>query len=147
PISLGMLGLKRSTESTTPTGKLTEFKDNVATVEMSYNSSSENSAYWYEVLNLPAYDENGNEYYYWVDEDEVSAMGYTVSYQFKDSNDDTTHCIQGNGEITIINTREEAPSVTLPSTGGTGTTWYYITGMALMLIPIVILARRRKKTT
>lgn len=147
PISLGMLGLKRSTESTTPTGKLTEFKDNVATVEMSYNSSSENGAYWYEVLNLPAYDENGNEYYYWVDEDEVSAMGYTVSYQFKDSNDDTTHCIQGNGEITIINTREEAPSVTLPSTGGTGTTWYYITGMALMLIPIVILARRRKKTT
>lgn len=147
PISLGMLGLKRSTESTTPTGKLTEFKDNVATVEMSYNSSSENGAYWYEVLNLPAYDENDNEYYYWVDEDEVSAMGYTVSYQFKDSNDDTTHCIQGNGEITIINTREEAPSVTLPSTGGTGTTWYYITGMALMLIPIVILARRRKKTT
>ncbi|MDE6833706.1 MAG: Cna B-type domain-containing protein [Ruminococcus sp.] len=146
PISLGMIGLKHSAaETSVIAGQLSDFDSNgVANLIMDCDSDTLNGQKWIETYELPAYDENGHEYYYWVEE--VKVGGYTTSYQFSDSNGNT-NCIQGDGTITIINTKEESPSVTMPSTGGTGTTWYYITGMALMLIPIVILARRRKKLT
>lgn len=100
-----------------------------------------------EINNLPAYDANGNKYYYWVVEEDVS--GYTASYYFDDANVDTDYCINatqlGNGEITIKNTKNESSSVEMPSTGGKGVKWYYVTGMAVMFVSAAgILIRRRK---
>lgn len=100
--------------------------------------------------NLPAYDENGNKYYYWVEE--VSVPGYTASYSFDDGDGDTVYCINaanaGNAEATIKNTPTESSSVIMPSTGGEGTTWYYITGMAIMLsstAAYILIKRRRER--
>lgn len=113
-------------------------------VEIS-NSSGGN---WTATLdNLPVYDADGHKYYYWAVEEDVS--GYTASYYFDDANGDTDYCIDatqlGNGEITIKNTKVESSSVEMPSTGGKGVKWYYVTGMAVMFVSAAgILIRRRK---
>lgn len=113
-------------------------------VEIS-NSSGGN---WTATLdNLPVYDADGHKYYYWAVEEDVS--GYTASYYFDDANGDTEYCIDatqlGSGEITIKNTKVESSSVEMPSTGGKGVKWYYVTGMAVMFVSAAgILIRRRK---
>ncbi|MDE6426929.1 MAG: Cna B-type domain-containing protein [Ruminococcus sp.] len=137
-----------SAEPTIITGKLSEFNnDGVASLTMSYNSSTITDGYWTEILNLPKYDESGKEYYYWVVEDEVS--GYTASYSFNGSGDE--YFIDASkteiGTVTVYNHKRESDSVTMPSTGGVGTRRYYIIGMTFMFISMFILARRRKKST
>ncbi|MCM1357794.1 MAG: Cna B-type domain-containing protein [Prevotella sp.] len=136
-----------SAEPTIITGKLSEFNnDGVASLTMSYNSSTITDGYWTEILNLPKYDESGKEYYYWVVEDEVS--GYTASYSFNASGDE--YFIDASkteiGTVTVYNHKRESDSITMPSTGGVGTRRYYIIGMTFMFISMFILARRRKKS-
>lgn len=87
------------------------------------------SSNWQAVLtNLPAYDENGKPYYYWAEEKAVG--GYTPSYTYAGGADN--YISGADGVITIINTKEESASVTMPATGGRGTRWYTITGAAIL---------------
>lgn len=89
------------------------------------------------ITNLPAYDEEGNPYYYWVEEDEKSAAGFEVSYKYDDGDNDTDFCINainpGDNPTATIRNKVVNTSVTMPSTGGKGTTWYYITGTVILL--------------
>ena len=121
--------------------------DGVAEVELKYTDTV-NGQNWQKLIeNLPAYDEHNQQYYYWVEE--IKVNGYTVSYLFSDDNSETQYCIDaehpGSGEITIKNTKNESTSVEMPSTGGKGVKWYYVTGMAVMFVSAAgILIRRRK---
>ena len=89
---------------------------------------SDNSNWQAVLTNLPAYDENGNPYYYWAVETAVG--GYTPSYTYAGGADN--YISGADGVITIINTKEESASVTMPATGGRGTRWYTITGAAIL---------------
>lgn len=97
----------------------------VGTVTLKGSDSSN----WQAVCtNLPAYDENGNPYYYWAVETAVG--GYTPSYTYAGGADN--YISGADGVITITNTKEESASVTMPATGGRGTRWYTITGAAIL---------------
>jgi len=104
-----------------------------------------------EIDNLPAQDENGNTYYYWVEEVPVFS-NYEVSYLFRDNDDSTTHMINatqksGNDvDIVVRNTKQNNVTVEMPSTGGEGTTNYYIIGIIVMLIGVagLIVFKRRQ---
>ena len=86
------------------------------------------------VTNLPVTDSNGNTYYYWAVEEPVT--GYTPSYLFQDADDSQSNAIKADAQvdgtdIIILNTKQDT-SYTLPSTGGTGVTRYYLIGLLLM---------------
>ncbi len=107
----------------------------VETVELTYTNSGSD---WQTTLSsLPAYDENGDAYYYWAVE--TAPGGYTAAYLFEDGDDATTYCIsadriysdQNTGEITIENNQTEDSATTMPATGGSGNTWYVLIGSAL----------------
>lgn len=89
---------------------------------------SDSSSWQAVCTNLPAYDENGNPYYYWAVEKAVG--GYTPSYTYAGGADN--YISGADGVITITNTKEESASVTMPATGGRGTRWYTITGAAIL---------------
>lgn len=89
---------------------------------------SDSSSWQAVCTNLPAYDENGNPYYYWAVETAVG--GYTPSYTYAGGADN--YISGADGVITITNTKEESASVTMPATGGRGTRWYTITGAAIL---------------
>lgn len=86
------------------------------------------------VTNLPVTDSNGNPYYYWAVEEPVT--GYTPSYLFQDADSSQSNAIKADAQvdgtdIIILNTKQDT-SYTLPSTGGTGVTRYYLIGLLLM---------------
>lgn len=86
------------------------------------------------VTNLPVIDSNGNTYYYWAVEELVT--GYTPSYLFQDADGSQSNAIKADAQvdgtdIIILNTKQDT-SYTLPSTGGTGVTRYYLIGLLLM---------------
>lgn len=90
--------------------------------------NSDSSSWRATLSDLPAYDEHGAPYYYWAVETAVG--GYTPSYTYAGGADN--YISGADGAITIINTKEESPSVTMPATGGRGTRWYTITGAAIL---------------
>lgn len=86
------------------------------------------------VTNLPVIDSNGNTYYYWAVEEPVT--GYTPSYLFQDADGSQSNAIKADAQvdgtdIIVLNTKQDT-SYTLPSTGGTGVTRYYLIGLLLM---------------
>ena len=86
------------------------------------------------VTNLPVTDSNGHTYYYWAVEEPVT--GYTPSYLFQDSDNSQDTAIKADAQvdgtdIIILNTKQDT-SYTLPSTGGTGVTRYYLIGLLLV---------------
>ena len=86
------------------------------------------------VTNLPVTDSNGNPYYYWAVEEPVT--GYTPSYLFQDADGSQSNAIKADAQvdgtdIIVLNTKQDT-SYTLPSTGGTGVTRYYLIGLLLM---------------
>ena len=86
------------------------------------------------VTNLPVTDSSGHTYYYWAVEEPVT--GYTPSYLFQDADDSQSNAIKADAQvdgtdIIILNTKQDT-SYTLPSTGGTGVTRYYLIGLLLM---------------
>ena len=86
------------------------------------------------VKNLPVTDSNGNTYYYWAVEEPVT--GYTPSYLFQDADGSQSNAIKADAQvdgtdIIVLNTKQDT-SYTLPSTGGTGVTRYYLIGLLLM---------------
>lgn len=107
---------------------------------------------WQKELDLPAYDSEGREYYYWVVEDTTNLSGYKVAYEFDDNNENTFYCIDssksGASKITVHNIKKEDASVELPEAGGTGTAPYTVTGFLIITSGAVITVfkhRRRKK--
>ena len=111
----------------------------VETLEL---SSKDGTNYWETTVELPVYDPNGKVYLYWVEEVFDEAASYDTSYLYVDGDVDSRYWINAlepiNGEavITIDNTKKPDTGVTLPSTGGTGTRWYYIAGMMMMLVGV-----------
>ena len=108
-----------------------------------------------EIQNLPAYDLNGNPYYYWAEET-AGSDGYAVSYQFDDGNPSTIYCIDssqlGSGLITVQNKKEETPEgSSLPTSGGSGTAPYRTAGFLLMMtavtFPYIKHRNRRKRNS
>lgn len=115
---------------------------------------------WQKELNLPAKDENGNTYYYYIAEvdsaDSQNPVGeitgssnkikyYPVSYP----NNGESLSSDDNSEFVVRNEKvpeSESPDYTLPSTGGRGADWYYITGTGIMLIAVVTFIRKRKRS-
>lgn len=86
------------------------------------------------VTNLPVTDSNGNPYYYWAVEEPVN--GYSASYLYQDGDETQGTAIRADKltdgtDIIILNTKQDT-SYTLPSTGGTGVTRYYLIGLLLM---------------
>lgn len=86
------------------------------------------------VTNLSVTDSNGNTYYYWAVEEPVT--GYTPSYLFQDADGSQSNAIKADAQvdgtdIIVLNTKQDT-SYTLPSTGGTGVTRYYLISLLLM---------------
>ncbi|MGN0631799.1 MAG: GDSL-type esterase/lipase family protein, partial [Ruminococcus sp.] len=113
----------------------------VKEVKLSGASASENP--WEYVLeDLDVYDSSGRPYIYWVEE--VSAhTGYDVSYQFSDGSADSDYYIDatapdagGGFAVTVRNTKNQQPGVTLPNTGGEGVMKYYYTGGAIIALSL-----------
>lgn len=136
------------------------FDDNVSEVIKLSQAANQ----WQYLAGLPVYDESGNPYYYWIIEytDETcstegsSANGYTVSYLFKDGDavaDNADFAINaanpGDKPTAIVyNTADETGGMTMPSTGGRGTSANTITGLALMLSSVagfIVFKRRRNR--
>ena len=93
---------------------------------------------WKQTISgLPVEDENGKKYQYYVVEDPV-IEGYKPSY----SQQPVTLTKGKTAKITITNTQD---AYVLPSTGGTGSTVFYISGGALALFGAVMLVLKRRK--
>ena len=84
--------------------------------------------------NLPRADENGNPYYYTVEETKVP--GYSVIYSSNNQNGIQT------GQLVITN---RASGYILPETGGTGTLLYTTGGLALMALAGLMYKILRRK--
>ena len=97
---------------------------------------------------LQALDEDGNEYVYFVVEEDI-AEGYVAYYSLEDfSSFDTPGSITGSVVIVRNVKKGPAPTDELPKTGGVGTTVYTVTGTLLLVIAGVygmILLRKRKE--
>lgn len=84
--------------------------------------------------NLPSQDENGNPYYYTVEEEAIS--GYTTTYTNNEG-------IQ-QGDINVINTSDEVKGYELPTTGGSGINFFRMTGFFIIITSFVIYIRKRQ---
>lgn len=110
-----------------------------------------------ETLDLPKTDDSGNPYYYYIVEVE-SAGGRDAVESVNGNNsavyipvgyDNNGSSIENGATLSVTNEKtpdEETPGYTLPSAGGKGVTWYYITGAALMCGAVVVLVRRRRRS-
>lgn len=110
-----------------------------------------------ETLDLPKTDDSGNPYYYYIVEVE-SADGRDAVESVDGKNnakyipvgyDNNGSSIENGATLSVTNEKtpdEETPGYTLPSAGGKGVTWYYITGAALMCGAVVVLVRRRRRS-
>lgn len=89
--------------------------------------------------NLPVKGDDGEYYYYYVEETPVS--GYDTSYTNSNGDSSTTAAdmaiASDSAEITIENTAQK--QYNLPDTGGNGTQWHYIAGAVLSLLAIGLL--------
>ena len=84
--------------------------------------------------NLSYQDENGNPYYYTVEEEAIS--GYTTTYTNNEG-------IQ-QGDINVINTSDEVKGYELPTTGGPGINLFRMTGFFIIITSFVIYIRKRQ---
>lgn len=84
--------------------------------------------------NLSYQDENGNPYYYTVEEEAIS--GYTTTYTNNEG-------IQ-QGDINVINTSDEVKGYELPTTGGSGINFFRMTGFFIIITSFVIYIRKRQ---
>lgn len=93
--------------------------------------SSENN--WSVKINdLPAMDDEGNDYVYYVKEDNVD--GYSASYRNNGI---------GTGTIHVINTKDQTKTQ-LPSTGGNGAGLFYVLGCVLLMVSMMYVIIKKK---
>lgn len=91
---------------------------------------------------LPLTDGNGHKYIYYIKETSTGnyiPISYSKNGIQLEKSDVKTLTITNK-----VNTGEKP--VTMPSTGGKGVTWYYITGAGIMLCAVVVLVRRRRRS-
>lgn len=102
---------------------------------------------WQQSIRVPIANENGNTYYYWVEEINVPNGYASPQYEYDDNDNNQSNCINasqsGNGSMIITNTKIDNTS-SLPMTGGTGTTKYYIIGSTIISLSIVLLVKKCK---
>lgn len=117
-------------EPTEPVVKIPEISDKTVVInKVTLGDSNSWSHTWEQ---LPATDEEGNPYYYYVREvTEIS--GYTVKYDTNGIrlNDNDTE----KGAVNITN-KESGYVNILPVTGGLGTKLIIVFGLVIMLIPV-----------
>lgn len=93
------------------------------------------------IPNLPVKDKDadGNTVYYTYYVEEVGSGNYNASY---DNNDGIA-----SGTITVTNRMSDSPSYELPATGGIGTHWFTLGGIAAMSTAALMgcVHRRRRK--
>ena len=107
-------------------------KEIVPKYEKGITLSSANN--WQQTIkDLPATDEQGHDYLYFVSEDENAAAGYSPTYRNNGI---------ASGTIHVINTKEK--SETLPSTGGLGTGAFYAFGAFLLLLGVIAMIILKK---
>lgn len=108
----------------------------IETVEI---SASDNWKHTFD--NLPMYNADDKELYYWIVEDNVS--GYETNYLYDDTIGKIS-IIKADGKIKVQNDFIY-PEIELPSTGGKGTNLYYLIGTAIIIsssIAYIILRKR-----
>jgi hypothetical protein len=98
-------------------------------VKLKTNKGANDNDWTKQIFNLPATDENGNTYYYWIEE--LPVEGYTASYG--NNNINAAEAAGQTATITITNTAG-ADSVEFPETGGQGIKKYYMAGGVMMLL-------------
>lgn len=99
--------------------------------EITLNSENNWAKTW---DNLPDQDDDGNPYYYTVEEEAIS--GYTTTYTNNEG-------IQ-QGDIYVINTEYEDKDYELPTTGGPGINFLRMTGFFIIITSFVIYVRKRR---
>lgn len=127
------------------------FEDN----DYIYITLSADDDFKYVLENLDVFDENGNPYYYTMEEvhvnDKIAKDGYSISYSFTDKDDNTVYSVNASkldndSVMTVRNTEKESSSVILPEAGGMGTAKIYFTGGFILLLAAagyVMFKRRR----
>lgn len=102
----------------------------------------------YEWNDLPGYDDDGNEYTYYVQE--VPEDGYATAYKGESitfpyegstiyAGKATWNVASSKYEVTVTNTS----AYELPESGGSGTWWYTIGGLAMMLAATYVYKRKQ----
>ncbi len=107
------------------------------------------SGWEYIFSSLPLADTEGNTYYYWIEEETPS--GYIATYWYSDGKwiDASAVGTGGTAEAIVENVYTESSGTTLPSTGGSGTMPYIITGATLMTgatVATFVRYRRRRRS-
>ena len=110
---------------------------------------------WVQIVNLPLMDENGNLYYYYIEEVTTNDVingngGKYMPIKYEGNNGVTLNNEVGSEvpEISVTNRLTQTIQGQLPSTGGSGVTTYYYLGGVIMLLSIAGftgLKRREKK--
>lgn len=113
------------------------------TIIVKEEGEAPNTTYTWETLEikwLPRYADATHKYEYYIVEDAISGHSSTVT-----KSDLTTAVNSGarveDGEIVITNSKY---SVSLPSTGGPGTTGFYVLGSILTLLALVLLVTKKR---
>ena len=106
----------------------------------STSNSSNGYVYWFTIEGLAPFEKVGTEYIPWtytLQENSCTGVNtfYTISYQ----RSNTDHAAAGEY---IINMEEN--SYAMPSTGGPGTSLFYILGSLMTLVAAVLLITKKR---
>ncbi len=108
---------------------------------------------WEKIVNLPIEDENGQKYYYYIEEVTVNDVvngngGKYMPIKYEGQGVTLNEVGSETPEISVTNRLTQTIQGQLPSTGGSGVKTYYYFGGALMLLGIAGftgLKRRERK--
>lgn len=98
--------------------------------------------------NLPITDGYGHTYYYYIKEDDPGGSYIPIRYTVNNTNGNAAQLtIDETVKYQVTNYMTNTTGTTMPSTGGAGTKWYTITGIAITSGALAgnLLIRRRHK--
>ncbi|MCM1132555.1 MAG: glycoside hydrolase family 9 protein [Ruminococcus flavefaciens] len=120
--------------------KKIESYDPVQSIEITSNDTN-----WTKnVSNLPLYNKDGQPYYYYIVEADISTTSY---YPISYSEGITLVGNTSDGKLTVTNKKPTSTGVTLPEAGGRGTRNFYLAGACLIGLAGIFLIDKRRKTT
>ncbi|MCD7741247.1 MAG: Cna B-type domain-containing protein [Ruminococcus sp.] len=143
--------------TTSSSGKsLTEVTTDASGTAISSTATLDSSKSWSASWsNLEGADPNGNAYYYYIYETEVSdgkntatLSGDYTSYKLNGTDYDVTYdnnSLTTTGTIIITNTDNSITSYTLPNTGSTGVGNYLIGGGAISITALALMRIKKRK--